>query len=190
MKQKRYNLRQPGEKPSPAEVEALAKKKAEKEKAASKPGVLARPAVIISVLSGLGLVALGWLLSWWLYAPYAKGSISGVVTFGGTPLPGGRITFIPDQPGRPPASSMIDANGNYSIASCPAGPCRITVETFPPPPPAPEGPKDVKLPGKAPPAPVGVYVAIPPEYSSHEDSPLVYIVQPGRQTRAVNIPKP
>jgi hypothetical protein len=55
------------------------------------------------------------------------GTVKGQVSFGGKPLPGGRITFTLVKGKGNPGSSVIDANGNYSLKA-PSGEVIITVD--------------------------------------------------------------
>jgi hypothetical protein len=56
------------------------------------------------------------------------GKVSGKVTSKGSPLPGGVVTFWPQDAGGGPGGSVIAEDGSYS-ASVPVGEASVTVET-------------------------------------------------------------
>ena len=131
-----------------------------------------------------------------------RGDITGEVTYKGEPLSVGRITFL-SQVGKQEVKSANIIRGKYTIPAFPAGPVKISVESFPPPPeetltnakmakvvPA-GGMKDFM---KAPPpdllemanGPPLKFVPIPLVYANPESSGLTYEVKRGSQ--AFNLP--
>ena len=109
------------------------------------------------------------------------GDVSGVVRFDGNPLPSGTVAFVGED-GRS-KSAMIQGDGTYHISKAPAGPVKITVQTFPPSPGV--------VPPDTPPASVKQaslrYVQIPEHYSDHTRSGLTYTVEPGTQTHDIDL---
>jgi len=106
------------------------------------------------------------------------GTISGVVTFQGKPMPGGFIHFYSiaaDGKFSDQKTAPINNDGTYSIAKVPVGDVRITVQA---PPGALEKNVTEKggLPKRAPPP-----VNLPPKYQSVEQTDLKYTVMPGNQ---------
>jgi hypothetical protein len=132
-----------------------------------------------------------------------RGDITGEVTFKGEPLSVGRITFL-SQVDKQEVKSAHIIRGKYSIAGFPAGPVKITVESFEPPDPEilkntkslakvkPAGGMQEHMPGPPPEllemadGPPLKYVPIPRTYSNPETSGLTYEVKRGSQT--FNIP--
>ncbi len=56
------------------------------------------------------------------------GKVSGKVTLpDGTPLPGGRISFVPEDPKKNPASGIIAEDGTYSV-DVPVGNCKVSID--------------------------------------------------------------
>ena len=131
-----------------------------------------------------------------------KGDITGEITYKGEPLSVGRITFL-SQIGKQEVKSANIIRGKYTIKGFPAGPVKISVESFEPPPaealtnakmakvvPA-GGMKDFM---KAPPpdlvemanGPPLKFMPIPLLYANPEVSGLTYEVKRGTQT--FNIP--
>ncbi len=100
------------------------------------------------------------------------GEVSGKVTFNGEPLPGGMVTFIPEN-GKAEGVRIAE-DGSYKVTNIPVGPVRITVTTQAP----------VKFPGsKEPFEPLGKYVPIPARYREAETSGLALEVKKGSQTQ-------
>jgi hypothetical protein len=117
------------------------------------------------------------------------GTVTGVVTYKGKPVPSGRVTFY--GPDNEPASATLDEDGSYQAEYVPVGQATITVET--PPPPAvlekvakqsPHGkrfgvgnpievPKDV--------------VSVPTKYNSAARSGLSYTVTEGKQNHDIEL---
>jgi hypothetical protein len=108
------------------------------------------------------------------------GDVSGVVRFDGNPLPSGTVAFVAED-GRS-TSAMID-DGKYHIPRAPAGPVKITVQTFPPSPgvvPPDTPPASIKQPSLR-------YVQIPEHYSDHTRSGLTCTVEPRTQTHDIDL---
>ena len=129
-----------------------------------------------------------------------KGDVSGKVTFKGQPVPAGRVTFVSEAGNQTSLSAAI-TDGQYTLSNFPAGPAKISVETFAPVASAPPGssPSGPGVPpgvtaGFKPPengnpyasAP-GRYVQIPQRYANTDQSGLKYVVTPGKQEHAVEL---
>jgi hypothetical protein len=134
----------------------------------------------------------------------ATSKVSGKVRFKGTPLPGGQLTFRPDDPKLNPVIAEIDEQGRYE-AVLPVGTVKVSVDNRGLEPPAkldggaaipldlPLSPDAKKaLQGKkaerpAPPArsdneakkPAGRYIRIPDRYYDVTTSGLDFTVQAG-----------
>ena len=133
----------------------------------------------------------------------ATSKVSGQVLFKGTPLPGGQLTFRPDNPKANPVITEIDEQGRYE-AVLPGGRVKVSVDNRGLQPPAkldgggipldlPLSPEAKKaLQGKkaetpAPPArskndarkPAGRYVPIPDRYYDVDTSGLDFKVEGG-----------
>lgn len=110
-----------------------------------------------------------------------KGEVSGTVSYRGQPLPVGTVTFF-GKDNQNVGSSAI-SEGKYKVSQVPPGSVKITVAT--PPPPgrtagnAPPPPKDM-------PAPIAS-IAIPPKYSSPDQSGLTYEVKSGSQAHPIDL---
>jgi hypothetical protein len=127
-----------------------------------------------------------------------RGEITGEVTYKGEPLPVGRVTFL-SQVGKQEVKSATIIRGKYTIRDFPAGPVKISVESFEPP--DPETLKNAKM-AKVQPAggmkefmkgpppelvemadgPPLKFVPIPLTYANPESSDLTYEVKKGPQT--------
>jgi hypothetical protein len=127
-----------------------------------------------------------------------RGDITGEVTYKGEPVSVGRITFL-SQVDKQEVKSAHIIRGKYTIAAFPAGPVKISVESFEPP--DPEILKGTKLQKvqpaggmkefmKGPPpellemadGPPLKFVPIPLVYANPESSDLTYDVKKGPQT--------
>jgi hypothetical protein len=125
-----------------------------------------------------------------------KGEVSGKVTYKGQSVPAGRVTFL-CQAGDNRAMSTAIQDGRYTILDCPAGPVKISVETFPPVNAAPDAgptgmPKGITSgfsPPKADPyaSPPGQYVQLPPRYANPDKSGLTYTVTAGKQEHPLDL---
>jgi hypothetical protein len=135
----------------------------------------------------------------------SSASVSGKVTYKGTPLKGGSVSLVPDGGGQAVATS-IQEDGTYSFPKVRTGKYKLCVETsslkpppaksgyaarigstpkggFGPPPgaPVPEGYKS-SSPAEASEATSGKrYVEIPPQYEKAESTPLSLEVKSGNQ---------
>ena len=133
----------------------------------------------------------------------AQVKLSGRVLFNGAPLPGGRMTFRPADPGQNSISAELDGQGNYQVV-LPAGEVSVSVDNreLEPPPPQGEVRLPIELPAEvkkkliegaksgrpgpnSPESAGGKYVKIPTRYHAVETSELKYTLQRGEQT--VNI---
>jgi hypothetical protein len=111
------------------------------------------------------------------------GTVSGVVTFQGKPLPGGYVNFNTlDKDGKVAVtrSAGIEQNGSYKASGVPTGPAKITVQ-------APAGsitqPKvagGMPFRGKPP-------VVLPDRYGSVDRTDLQYDVTAGPQTYDIDL---
>lgn len=129
-----------------------------------------------------------------------KGDVSGKVTFDGKPVPAGRVTFLSEVGNK---SSFVGTikDGVYTIVDCPAGPVKISVETFPPraaanPNTAPAGVPQGAMAGFKPPenadsfaSPPGQYVQLPPKLADPINSGLTYTVTSGKQDHPLALTK-
>jgi hypothetical protein len=141
-------------------------------------------------LSGLLLLALGC---------GSKGTITGTVTYKGTPIPAGTIVFAPDS-GEPSVNAPI-ADGKYTIDKVPPGPAKVAVSSTyseglispiqvmlqksggKPAEDMPEGAR--KLMEGAAHAKKGV--KIPDDYADPATSGLTYTVKDGKQTHDIDL---
>ena len=113
-----------------------------------------------------------------------KGDVSGLVSFNGSPLPAGKITFICEGGDKPVLIADI-RDGKYEIKGIPVGTVKITVATHKPSkagerPPG-LGPTQRPDSEETPPAQPEKYVAIPQRYGNVDGSNLTYDVKPGAQ---------
>jgi hypothetical protein len=114
--------------------------------------------------------------------------IEGTITYKGTKLGGGNITYNPVS-GAGAYQVAIGNDGTYMVTEVPPGDAVVTVETESvkraAEKPAYGGKGDMKMS----PAPkgyepkVGTYVEIPAKYADKEKSGLKYTVQSGKQTK-------
>lgn len=141
-----------------------------------------------------------------------KGTVKGTVTIDGSPLPAGRIAFIPS---KGVAASGEIKDGQYTVTGVPSGDAKVTVETttikeriaslnLPPktslsgmrPPPGAQMPDNVKKDLEEEQkineknlqelkALQAVYRPIPDKYSKPETSGLTFTVKSGSNTFAV-----
>jgi hypothetical protein len=118
-----------------------------------------------------------------------KGNVTGLVSFNGSPLPAGKITFICEGGTKPVFIADI-RDGKYEIKGVPPGQVKITVATFKPSqsvarPPG-LGPTSRPETEETPKTPQEKYVEIPVRYGRAESSDLGYDMKPGDQEH--NIP--
>lgn len=119
----------------------------------------------------------------------SSGTVSGKVSYKGTPLKGGSVTFI-SSPGKPSASTQINEDGSYTVAQVPAGAVKICVDTqMLNPAGKAKAPKYSPPPGMQSPYPVSGdtadpgkrYMPIPADYADPEKTTLTLTVKGGRQ---------
>jgi hypothetical protein len=108
------------------------------------------------------------------------GDISGRVSFKGTPLSGGRVTFTSPQNNNASVYGLIGEGGRYQVTGCPAGPVRITVQTVVPRRDGGQGTKPG--PGARP-----ASSTIPVRYADPDKSGLDYNVRRGRQEHDIDL---
>jgi hypothetical protein len=126
-----------------------------------------------------------------------RGDISGEITYKGEPVSFGRISFVGQGAQQGVPYSYI-IRGKYAIKGCPAGPVKVSIESFPPPDPETLKSKKAKGPAadmarhlREPPpeilelasGPKLKHVPIPKEYANSESSGLTYEVSVGVQTK-------
>lgn len=107
-------------------------------------------------------------------SPTAK--VSGTVTYKGSPLTAGVVTFYGE--GNKVATCSIEPNGAYTVANAPIGPAKIAVSV---PPVVPE-PKNYKIPQTGEKA-----LQIPHNYADGEKSGLTYTVVEGSQEHPIEL---
>jgi hypothetical protein len=136
-----------------------------------------------------------------------KGKVSGRVLLGGTPVPGGWVTFRPADPKLNSVTARLDEGGSYS-AVLPVGEVRVSVANRELQPRTPQGgelpaglspevrsklggggpPGASRQPGPAAPEqPPGRYVPIPSKYHAVETSGLRLVVQGGEQKHDIEL---
>lgn len=134
----------------------------------------------------------------------SKGTITGTVSYKGTPIPEGSVQFMPDN-GGPTVSAVIN-DGKYTAEKVPVGPSKVAITSLVPsqqdnamtkmmvsggkgggPPPDAKIPEEArKLFSGGGPAPKKG-LKIPDKYSDLEKSPLTYTVTGGKQTKDFNL---
>ena len=113
----------------------------------------------------------------------ASGNVSGRVSFNGSPLPSGKVTFLCEGGSKPVFTANI-RDGRYEIKGVPVGAVKITVATYKPSQPVarPPGFGPTSRPdSEAAPKEPEQYVEIPPRYGLADGSNLTYSVKPGEQ---------
>ncbi|MFM7151072.1 MAG: carboxypeptidase-like regulatory domain-containing protein [Gemmataceae bacterium] len=126
----------------------------------------------------------------------SMGSLSGKVSFKGTPLKGGNVTFI-SLDGKPTLNATISENGTYSVNKIPTGAVSICVETKS----LRKATQGMNIPKYEPPKgaavpeggykPTGLvdnsknYMEIPAKYEKPDSSGLKYTVKPGPQVHDI-----
>lgn len=147
-----------------------------------------RLAVVLILPALLGLAGCGG----------GKGDVTGEVKYNGNPVPAGRVTFLSDA-GEHRSFAVPIKDGRYTIPAFPAGPVKISVETFPPvaavdPSVTPTGVPKSAMAGFGPPAggdqyasQPGKYVPLPPRFANPEQSGLTYTVTGGKQEHDVEM---
>jgi hypothetical protein len=110
----------------------------------------------------------------------SQATVSGKVTYQGTPLTTGTVTFLCK--GDKSVSCSISPTGEYTLTKVPVGPAKIGVFT---PPAVPEN-----MAGKVPEASGGAAgkpVAIPASFSDPKSSGLEYTVTAGAQQHPIDL---
>jgi len=139
-----------------------------------------------------------------------EGRVSGQVLFGGKPLPGGYVMFLPGNPKHNSITATLDQNGAFSVV-LPAGDVRVSVDNrdLEPRQPIHLSPAQLNLPagvkqsvisklGNPPPAPPaasgdgtggrsGRYIKIPDKYYDAATSGLDFKVQGGEQKHNIEL---
>jgi len=111
-------------------------------------------------------------------------SVSGTITYQGTPLNSGMIYFTIDR-GKATRSARIESDGTYVVEDLPAGQAQIAVIV----PPAFQAPDDPKEPGYGykPPDTVANPVEIPKLYSETATSGLTLAITSGQQSHDIDL---
>jgi hypothetical protein len=122
-------------------------------------------------------------------------TVSGKVSYNGSPLKAGNVTFFPKE--QPPVSTRIGEDGSYSLLKVPIGEVTICVETKSVNPsrlskiPKMNVPKD-----KVSPNPgtdleklAKLFTPIPDKYADPATSGRTYTVTSGAQTHDIDLPK-
>jgi hypothetical protein len=109
--------------------------------------------------------------------------VSGKVTYRGTLLPEGTVTFFCDDD-KVVRSAPIAEDGTYAVDKVPEGPARITVTTPPPRPPMPRGLEAVAPGGRE----VRQPIPIPTEYGDPGRSGLTWDVEGNNPTHDIALP--
>jgi hypothetical protein len=130
-------------------------------------------------------LALAALLGGALGCSQEPGAVSGEVTIGGKPLPGGVISFH-SEVGKHEVINAPIKDGKYTVSGVPSGNAIVTVGNLRPPPgaassaaPAGDGAAAPKAgPRRAPPT----SGPVPARYGDPGTSGLTLVVQPGDQT--------
>jgi hypothetical protein len=105
---------------------------------------------------------------------YARGgTVRGTVTFKGQPLPSGKVSIM--STGGAVCSGDIGPDGRYTVYRVPGGPVKLSVATYPPPPPGP-------VPTRAP-----KYIPIPRRYRDFDKSTLTRTVTHGWQVNDIEL---
>lgn len=134
----------------------------------------------------------------------SKGTITGTVTYKGTPIPEGSVQFMPEN-GAPTVSAVIN-DGKYTAEKVPVGPAKVAITSLVPsqqdnamtkmmmsggkgggPPPDAKIPEEARklfsggggAPKKG--------LKIPDKYSDLQNSGLSYTVTGGSQTKDFNL---
>jgi len=126
----------------------------------------------------------------------STGNVTGKVSYKGTVLKGGNVTFAGED-GKNPQTAPIAEDGSYSIQKMPVGPVKITVETKSLGKVA-KAPSNTPAGGKVPPPEAGYrppdpaeaarrFVEIPDKYSDPAKSDLTYTVTPGSQSHDIEL---
>jgi hypothetical protein len=134
----------------------------------------------------------------------SKGTVSGKITYNGTPLPSGTVTFVPEK-GEVVTAVIVD--GKYTAQKVPTGPAKILVTSVP----ANEGrasfgnqgknaminnmkniPEDAPIPPEARKSLAGGNPArnglkIPTRYNDSEKTDLKYTVKSGSQDHDIEL---
>jgi hypothetical protein len=123
------------------------------------------------------------------------GNVSGKVVYRGQPLPGGFVTFRPDDPNTNSVSYALEADGKF-VVELPVGPVKVCVdnrEFEPLPPTLPPSLPNVNLPAEVKQAmsqPQQVserWVKIPAKYYELESTDLSFEVVGGNQQQTLEL---
>jgi hypothetical protein len=120
-----------------------------------------------------------------------QGSLSGKVTYKGTPLNGGQVSFVGAN--NVTRTAMIDADGNYSIDKVPVGELKIGVVTAAAKIPVPGMAKKMDASKMGGPAGASAQepakgTNIPAKYNDPEKSGLTYTMKSGAHKHDIDLP--
>ena len=102
--------------------------------------------------------------------------VTGRVTMNGAPLPGGKVTFVYQNGKTPPATTLIQGDGRYTLLNLAEGEVKIAVEG--------QGRPSVARKEDPPP------VKVPAKYSQAPASGLTYTIVKGKQTKDLELKTP
>ena len=102
-----------------------------------------------------------------------KNEVTGVVSYKGTALPGGSITFYSKKDSAQKATALIGDGGKYTMPNAPEGDCKISVQG-----PTPSSDSSVKT----------KPIALPPKYLDPDKSGLSFSVGSGKQEKNFDLP--
>jgi hypothetical protein len=110
-----------------------------------------------------------------------KAKVTGTVTYRGTPLPVGTVTFFAAN--NQIVGSAPIRDGKYEMKDVPSGPMKISVSTPPAVKPDRRHPPPADMPGGA----ATPSVQLPPKYNSPTESGLTYEVKGGSQEHSIDL---
>jgi hypothetical protein len=154
----------------------------------------------------LGRCGLLWLLLLVAGCGRRHVTVSGRVLFNGAPLPGGRVTFRPENPEENSVSAELDEQGNYE-AELPLGVVQVAVDNRELQPREPDGgqpealppgveealnkhkppPRQAKRAASTPTPPRGQYVPIPDKFCNAATSGLKFTVEGAAQKHDIEL---
>jgi hypothetical protein len=104
-------------------------------------------------------------------------TVSGKVTYKGTPLTMGTLEF--HGTGNKIAATQIGPDGTYVVGDAPVGECTVVVKVVPPP----KAPPGVEMEG----APKGTPVMVPPQYADPTKSGVKQTIAAGKSTVDIDL---
>jgi hypothetical protein len=116
---------------------------------------------------------------------HPRAAVTGKVTIGGRPLPGGIIYFFRAEDNHDSATVYIRSDGTYETKSAPVGKCKVSVKTAHLNPVGNAKPPEYYVQVSGDPRTGKQYVAIPAKYDDAEKSGLEFDITDGA---TINIP--